>query len=120
MVPYFFLDYLEFYYNLFDSPMDIITVMGVYQDFFLKDLVGNVDVVSRCQHPPNDMSSRHVPTCCKNVGNVGPTFCQILSYGPCQTKWHVISGQSQPTCRLNLLDIKKNQHSFADNRTVMV
>ncbi len=83
-------------------------------------LVGIVGVVLCCRTPPNDMSSQHVPMCRKNVGNVGPKFCQILSSGPCQTMWHVMTGWHQPTCWLILFDIKKKQQSFAETRAIMV
>ena len=53
------------------------------------------------------MSSANMQTCLGNVGNVVPTCCLILSSGPCQTTWHVMSGWCQPTCRLILFDIKK-------------
>jgi hypothetical protein len=70
------------------------------------NLVGNVGIVSCRRTLPNDMPSAGMQTCHENVGNVGPTCRQVMSSGPCQTTWHVVSGQRQSTCRL-ILDIKK-------------
>ena len=37
-------------------------------------LVGNVDIVSHRQDPPNDILSQHMLACWQNVGKVGPTL----------------------------------------------
>ena len=53
-----------------------------------KNLAGNVGVASRRQDPPNDMSSRHLPTCRRHVENVGPTFGKKMSFE--HAKRHVV------------------------------
>ena len=74
----------------------------------------------RRQHPPNDMSSRHMSSCRQNVGNVGPTLGKKMSSQPAKRHVDKTSSKILPTCRLILLDIKKKQQSFAENHTVMV
>ena len=70
-------------------------------------LVGNVGIMSCRQHPPNDMSSRHMSSCRQNVGNVGPTLGKKMSSQPAKQHVDKTSSKILPTCRLNLLDIKK-------------
>ncbi len=78
-----------------DPAMNPVTALATFG--IGRILAANVGIVVTCADV------------CKNVGNVGPTFRQILSSGPCQTTRHVMSGRRQPTRRLILLDIKKKK-----------
>ena len=86
---------------------------------FGKSLVGNVSIMSHRQHPPNDMSSRHMSSCRKNVGNV------------CRTLEKNVVPTCQMTCRQDIIQDfadmsaksfghKEKKQNFAENHAVTV